>query len=185
MICVRQRKLIAGAVAVLLASSDVVGQAPAPAPEGAAQPSLSARLGVAAFPAKGQSATQQASDENQCFSWAKTQSGIDPFALQASQPAPPPPNQQAVASAGQGSAVRGAAGGAAIGAIAGNAGTGAAAGAAAGLIKRRRDQKQAAAQQQTQQESSSAASSAALAQARATYNKAFAACLEGKGYTVR
>ena len=185
MIYARGGMLGAGLVAVLFASSNGFGQTPAN--QGAAQPSLTARLGLHAFPAKGQSPTQESADQSQCFSWAKTQTGIDPFALQvqAAQAAPPPPDKQAVANAGQGSGARGAAGGAAIGAIAGDAGKGAAIGATVGLVQRRRQRKQAEADQQAHYESSSAASSAAFSQARANFDKAFAACLEGKGYTVK
>jgi len=175
--------LVVAVTAVLLASSvckTVVATA-----QGAAQQPLSAKLGVYVFPTKGQSASQQTLDENGCFNWAKAQSGFDPFSLQASQPAPPPPNPQAAAAAGQGSAVKGTAAGAAIGGIAGDAGKGAAIGATVGLVQRRRLQKQAEAQQEAQHESSSAASSAALTQARASYNKAFSVCMEGKGYAVK
>ena len=180
-------KLVAAAVAVLLASSNGNAQQAASSTEGAAQPSLSSKLGMHVFPAKGQSITQQTHDENACFSWAKTNTGVDPFTLQAqaSQPAPPPANSGPTGPVRTGSTVRGAAGGAAIGAVAGNAGAGAAAGAAFGAIRNRRAQKDVEAQQQAQHEAHSSAYSASLAQQRDSYNRAFTACLEGKGYTVK
>lgn len=128
------------------------------------------------YPAQGQSQAQQDRDRSECHSWAVQQSGFDPSRPQAAQTAP--------ATGPDGSMVRGAARGAAVGAvggaIAGSAGTGAAAGAAmGGLIggMRRADQSrqaQADAQQQ----------SAAAAQGRSAYNRAMAACLQARGYTV-
>jgi hypothetical protein len=155
--------------------------APAAAPTG----SLSSSLGLYAFPAKNQTAQQQASDETYCFGWAKTQTHIDPMNIN-----PQAPDQQTAAaqadSATQGArvggAARGAAGGAVIGAIVGDAGTGAAAGAAAGAMAggsaRRQARREAKAGGQQQADAS-------VAQQKATYNKAFSACMEGKGYTIK
>lgn len=152
---------------------------------------LTQRLGVYVFPSKGQSTTQQTVDENNCYSWAKARSGIDPL---ASSPQTPP-NQAAAAqngneaaAAGQGSAARGAAGGAAIGAIAGNAGKGAAIGATIGGVRRARVRRQAEEEAEAQKQQAQAAASQNQAhdsQRLSTYNKAFSACLEGKGYTVK
>ena len=117
------------------------------------------------YPAKGQSAAQQGKDGAECEAWARSQTGVDPAA--------PPPS----AGAGQhargtaGGAARGAAGGAALGAIAGDAGKGAAAGAVVGGVRGRRGSKQA---QQAQAQDS-----------RSAYDRAFAACMEGRGYTVK
>ena len=128
------------------------------------------------YPAKGQSAQQQKKDEAECYTWAVQQSGFDP--------AKPPPQQQAAAppttatGTTPGAGVRGAAGGAAVGAIVGDAGAGAAAGAVVGRSQSRR-QNAATAQQQSQQQQ------AAHAQQQAAFGKARAACLEGRGYTVK
>ena len=131
--------------------------------------STSAQAQSFVFPEKGQSAEQQQQDEFACHQWAKQQTGIDPNQQMAG--APPSPPQQ-------GGALRGAAGGAALGAIGGaiggNAGKGAAIGAATGALVggfRRADQRRAAEQSQ--------------AQASAAYGNANAACLEGRGYTVK
>ena len=131
---------------------------------------------VFAYPKKGQSQEQFEQDQFQCHKWAKGQTGVDPTQPKQSAAAPPPQ---------QGGAVRGAAKGAALGAIggaiAGDAGKGAAIGAgvgAAGGAMKRRQQEQQAAQAQQQ----------AQAQAQATrsqYDKAYAVCLEGRGYQVR
>ncbi|HKX59434.1 MAG TPA: hypothetical protein VJN00_08705, partial [Steroidobacteraceae bacterium] len=68
--------------AILLANAGVAaaqGAAPAPAtPAPAASQSLAAQNGLFVFPAKGQDAAQQATDESQCYDWTKTQTGYDP-----------------------------------------------------------------------------------------------------------
>lgn len=139
------------------------------------------------YPAKGQSQAQQDRDRYECHSWAVKQTGFDPSRAQAAAPSdsPPPTNQQTPA---QGHVVRGAARGAALGAvggaITGNAGTGAAAGAAMGGLAggmRRRDQRLQ--HQQQQQVASQAAANSQQSQ-RNAYNRAMAACLTGRGYTV-
>jgi hypothetical protein len=128
------------------------------------------------YPAKGQSAQQQQKDEAECYTWAVQQSGFDP--------AKPPPQQQAAkppttaTGTTPGAGVRGAAGGAVVGAIAGDAGAGAAAGAVVARSQSRRQNAAAAQQQQQQQQ-------AATTQQQATFGKARAACLEGRGYTVK
>lgn len=71
--------------------------------------------------------------------------------------------------------------GAAVGAIAGNAGKGAAIGAvtgtAAGGVRQRRANQAGAAQQQAGQQQT--------AQQMTTFNRAVAACMTGRGYTVQ
>ena len=136
------------------------------------------------FPAKGQSQDQMEKDKFDCYQWAKGQTGFDP--MQQPQASTPPPQQQPR----KGGVGRGAARGAAVGAVAGgvargDAGQGARTGAATGAVVgglRRRDQRrqqQQAEQQWAQQEA------ARYAQNRDGYNRAYSACLEGKGYTVK
>src|SRR5262245_52841019 len=148
------------------------------------------------YPAKGQSAEQQAKDEGECQTWAKGKTGIDPLALaqQASQPAPQvaAAPQQEVGGERVRGAVRGAAGGAVVGAIAGDAGKGAAIGAGAGTVaggvRKRQKQRQNEANQQqaAAQNQANAANQNANVQAQLdTFNKAYSACLEGRGYTVK
>ena len=128
------------------------------------------------YPAKGQSPDQQKKDEAECNKWAVGQTGVDPSKPQQQAAAPVQPTTPTGTTPGAG--VRGAARGAVIGGIAGDAGAGAAAGAVAGRGQSRRDnraqQQQAATQQQQTQSSQNAA-----------YAKARAACLEGRGYTVK
>ena len=112
-------------------------------------------------PNQGQSKDQQSKDTAQCQQWANGQA---------------PPSQGAT---GPGThprgTVRGAAGGAAtgaaVGAIAGDTGKGAAIGATVGAVGGRRSSKR---QQQ-----------AAQAGAANDWARAFAACMEGRGYSVK
>jgi len=140
---------------------------------------ISKSLGLYVFPSNNQDKATQEADEMACFNWAKEQTGYDPI-----NPPKYVPNK--VDSSADGSAVRGAArgaaGGAAIGAIAGDAGEGAAIGAVVGGVRGRRAKR---ANDQQQQQANNNAAAAASTAAAADYNKAFSACMEGKGYTVK
>ena len=138
------------------------------------------------YPAQGQSQEQMEKDKFECYQWAKQQSGFDP--MEQPKATTPPPQQEAP----KGGVVRGAVGGAAVGAVVGGivdgkkgarkgAGAGAAGGALVGGMQRqeqRRQQQQAQKQWEEQQV-------AQYAQQRDAYNRAYAACLEGKGYTAK
>jgi hypothetical protein len=127
------------------------------------------------YPAKGQSAQQQTKDDAECYAWAKNNTGVDPARVAQA----PPPQQPASDGQVAKGALRGAAGGAIIADVAGgHAGTGAAAGAIVGGIRgaRQKQQTQAAQQQQAQ---------AQQQQAMSTFNRAYGACMEGRGYTIR
>jgi len=136
------------------------------------------------FPAKGQSQEQTEKDKFDCYQWAKQQTGFDP--MQVPKTSSPPPQQQARGGGGLRGAAGGAIAGAAVGKIAGKSGSkGAAYGAGAGALlggMRQRGQRQndERARQQWEQDQA-----AAYAQKRNTYNRAYSACLEGKGYTVK
>ena len=114
------------------------------------------------YPQKGQSQAQQDQDRGACERWAQSQTGVNPGA-------PPPSERNPRRTVG--GAARGAAVGAAVGGIAGDAGKGAGAGAVVGGVAGRRRGKQ---EQQ-----------AAAAETQNTYVRAFSACMEGRGYTVR
>jgi hypothetical protein len=188
------------AMLVLFALS-TTAQTPSP---GVSAPSPARSIGLFAYPKNQQNADQQLRDENECYSSAKQQTGVD---AQAPPPAAPSAQEQkaaqeqaakqAAAAAPKGGAVkgsaRGAAGGAAIGAIAGDAGTGAAIGATAGAVRGRRQQKKAQkgaqqqaaeqtaqAQQQTQSEAN-----AKHQGALDTFKRAFSACMDARGYSVK
>ena len=128
------------------------------------------------YPAKGQSAEQQARDKGECQVWATQTTGVDPAALAMAPEAPAP----SAFGGGQrlGGAARGAAGGAAIGAIAGDAGEGAAIGAIAGTMAGGRRARMA-------QAGGVEAAQAQKQQKIQTYYRALSACLTGRGYTVQ
>ena len=135
------------------------------------------------FPAKGQSQEQMERDKFDCYQWAKQQTGFDP--MEMPQATAPPPQTASSGARPLRGAARGAAVGAVGGAIAGDTGKGAAIGAASGALIggiRRRDQ---ARQQQQAQQQWAEQQAAEYSQKRHTYNRAYAACLEGKGYTVK
>ena len=116
-----------------------------------------------AYPMKGQTSEQQSRDQQECAGWAVQQTGYPPAYSQGPS---------------TGGAVRGAAGGAALGAvggaIGGDAGKGAAIGAATGgLIGGVRQHRR-----NTQQANQSQ-------QANDAYRRAYAACLQGRGYSVQ
>jgi len=195
--------LILSAASVALAQAQPAQNSAAPAP--AAQSlawSPAQNIGMFAFPRNGQSADQQLKDESECYGMAKQRTGID-------AQAPPPKGlseeekkaaqQQAANNAPQAQgtrvrgAARGAAGGAAVGAIAGDAGKGAAAGAVVGTMKGGAAQRSANAQSKQQ-----AAAQTAAAQKKAeeqllaqhqegvdTFQRAFAACMDARNYSVK
>jgi hypothetical protein len=127
------------------------------------------------YPAQGQSAEQQQKDEGECYTWAKNQTGIDPLAADV---AAAPSTQQSA-----GGAVGGAAGGAIIGGIV-DGSDGAKTGAAVGLVggRMRQNSKNRAAAQNNQQNQQQA--QATNSENKATFNKAYGVCLQGRGYTV-
>jgi len=145
----------------------------------AQESTLASGLGLYVFPAKEQTIEQQDADELACYKWAKEQTGVDPIN---------PPEVQAaeVDRSADGTAVRGAArgaaAGAAIGAIAGDAGQGAAIGAVAGGLRGRRAK---VVGDEMEQQQNNAAAAAQTEELMANFNKAFSACMEGKGYTVK
>lgn len=179
------------------------GSAPAQTQQPASATSPAKSIGMFAYPKNQQTADQQLKDENECFASAKQQTGIEPQA-------PPPPTkteeqkkaeQQAAADNAKQvrggrvrGAARGAAGGAAVGAVADDeAGKGAAAGATAGAVvggaKQRQANKaakqqaaQATAQQQQQEE---AQAKAKHQQGIDTFKRAFSACMESRGYSIK
>lgn len=134
--------------------------------------------GIVVFPSNDQSQQQQKKDEFDCYLWAMEQTGIDPLNL--------PKVEVEVQSGPTGGAVRGAArgaaAGAAIGAIAGDAGEGAAIGAAAGGMRGVRQGRRAQAQQNQQAQAQAQQAEEDL---KNQFKKAWMACMEGKGYTVK
>jgi hypothetical protein len=150
----------------------------APASSAAPVQPISHGLGAIVYPAKGQSSEKQSVDEQECYNWSKTQTGIDPQAppvQPATEPAPGPRGQRVK------SAARGAAAGAVIGEVADNdADQGARVGATAGVLAgghKTREQKRA------EEEKAKADTQATQTGQQATFKKAFGTCMTGRGYT--
>ena len=134
-------------------------------------------VGVYVYPKQNQSRAQQDNDERQCYGWAQQQTGIDPAA-----PPPAAPEAQKMKGGGAKGAAAGASGGAVVGAITGDAGEGAAAGAAVGAMRGRRQQRKANKQAEKQAEASAKQQQE---QRLNTFRKAYSACLDGRGYSVK
>ncbi len=163
--------------AALLAQSQNQTPATPAAPASTVQP-VSQSLGLIVYPAKGQSAERQSVDEQECYNWAKSQTGIDPQA-----PAPATVASEESKPSGQRvkSAARGAAAGAIIGEVANNdADEGAKVGAAAGVLaggRRAREEKD------THEQQAKKEAQAAQSERQETFKKALGTCLQGRGYT--
>lgn len=136
-------------------------------------------LGVYVFPSNDQNSETQETDETFCYKWAMEQTGYDPLNPTKVEAAPVDKSPDGAAIKG---ATLGAAGGAAIGAISGDAGEGAAIGAIVGGIRARRAKKGADVAQEQNNKQAATNYSTQLAN---DYKKAFSACMEGKGYTVK
>ena len=154
---------------------------------------LAATLEVYVFPKSGQKASQQSKDESECYSWATTNTGVDPFQVdkdteqQQQQVAEQAQAAQgATRGAGARGAVRGAAAGALIGEIANDdASEGAAYGAALGAMRGRRQARSYQAQAAQQAEQSAVAIEESSEDRIENFKKAFSVCLEAKEYMVR
>lgn len=144
--------------------------------------SLSFAQDLFVFPSQGQSQEQMNRDKADCQVWATQQTGFDPMRTPTATTPPPTRGAQ------QGGILRGGARGAlvgtAAGAIAGNTGRGAAIGASSGALMggfRASDQRR---QERHAQEQWAQQQAAQHAQERDRFNRAYIACLQGKGYTV-
>ena len=193
------------------APANTAAQPAAPAPQPAAPPaptgpvpssSAAEKVGLYAYPSKGQTHDQQLIDESDCYNSAEQQTGVNP-----EMAAPRAPSSAEVQSAQSQAAeaapeakggrargaARGAVGGAVIGGIAGNAGAGAAIGATAGTVRGGRQQRQA--NEATKQQAASEAGAQVQQQyqgQKAAYNqqmdkfkRAFSACMDARGYSVK
>lgn len=148
---------------------------------GAAAGNPAAAQELFVYPNQGQDQAQQSQDQSECAAWATEQTGFNP----SSTPPPPPPAQSGKQPGGVGrGAVAGAGAGAVVGAIAGDAGKGAAIGAGGGgliggMRRRQYEQQQAQTNAEYQQQLSE------YSERVASFNRAYAACLDGRGYSVK
>ncbi|KXX67870.1 glycine zipper family protein [Flammeovirga sp. SJP92] len=145
----------------------------------ASNTSIAKSLGLFVFPSDGQDQATLDADEMACYKWAIEQTGYDPMnptKIEAKQADTSADGSMVVGAAG------GAAAGAAIGAIAGDAGKGAAIGSVVGGLKGRRAKVYGDAAEQAHHNETAAQQEKAL---KDNFNKAFTACMSGKGYTVQ
>lgn len=135
------------------------------------------------YPTKGQSQQQTEMDKGQCYTWAVQQSKYDPA---NPPPPPPPPSGGGSQQGGQmaGGLFGGALLGGGIGAISGHAGEGAAIGALFGGLRSARRSQQQQQEQQQQQMAYAQQQQASRSQGLNNYQRAFRACMNGRGYNV-
>ena len=168
----------AAAILAILASA---ANAQQPQPAAAASPA--AAVGLSVYPAKSQDAAQQGKDETECQDWSRTQA--------ASVPAPVPTASEPEQKGTGGERIKGAARGAAAGAVISevandDASEGAKVGAAAGVVAGGHRTRKARRDQRDQAETQKTANAQAAEQAKAdALKQGMAACLEGRGYTVK
>jgi hypothetical protein len=77
-----KRRITPHLLLVALTFTTLFAQQPSPSPAPAGQKTLAATLSVYAFPTKGQKPEQQSADEAECYKYAVTNTGSDPFELQ-------------------------------------------------------------------------------------------------------
>ncbi len=138
------------------------------------------------FPNDGQSQEQQEKDKFACYSWSKNQTGFDPMETPRVTEAPPQKEAK------RGGALKGGVGGALLGAAIGGISSGskgarkgaAIGGISGGVMGGARSQNQKRQEEHAEQQWAQDQANQ-YAQKRNFYNRAYSACLEGKGYTVR
>jgi outer membrane lipoprotein SlyB len=151
-------------------------------------PALAVSQDLVVYPAKGQSNEQTEKDKFECYGWAKGQSGFDPMQMPTASSPAPSKGDKSVAGGAVGGGVLGGVGGAVIGGIAsGKSGAkrgaligGLSGGALGGM--RSHSQNRQADQKRDQWEREQANQ---YMQQRNAYNRNYAACLEGRGYSVK
>jgi hypothetical protein len=137
---------------------------------------MASTVGLYVYPQKQQSATQQLTDEQQCYGSAKTQTGFDPNATTTAAKTTKP------SSGNDHAAAKGAMRGATIsGAVGGDPGHGAARGAILGSVRAKRKAKE----QSEQAEKKADATKTPQQQKQDDFKRAMSACLDARGYSVR
>lgn len=138
-----------------------------------------------AYPTKGQSQQQQEQDEFACYKWASQQSGFDPMAAPVTTS--PAPQDKSTGPGALGGAAIGAGAGAIGGAILGGKGKagrgallgGGLGGILGGLTSQNQHEKNKKKRNKWEREQTTQ-----YQQARGNYNRAYAACMSGRGYSV-
>lgn len=152
--------------------------------------SYAGQMGAYAFPRNGQTPQQQSQDESYCSQWASQQTGLNPALLQYKQEQAMEAQRQSYAKANQPTPVRklgrAALTGTAVGAMHGNMDAGAGRGAlmgttlmaSRGMAEMNEKKKQMALDQ-------SAVAAQSVEAETSSYLRAYGACMEGKGYSIR
>lgn len=149
------------------------------ATSGNSNSSIAKSLGLYVFPSEGQDQATSDADEMACYKWAIEQTGFDPMnptKIEAKQADTSADGSMVVGAAG------GAAAGAAVGAIAGDAGKGAAIGSVVGGLRGRKSKVHGDAVEQAH---NNEVASQQEKEFKENFNKAFSACMSGKGYNVQ
>lgn len=172
------RQLVFAAGGAILAGMSFA-QAPGNAASTAPVRLRASDMGIYVFGRSGQSSAQQAKDDGECYGAAAQQSNYDQRMAQAGQTQAPATAQQGGRAKG---AVKGAVAGTAVGAVVGDAGQGAAIGATTGVIaggsRQRRENKEA-------QQRAAQAVEQEKANALADLKRAYGACMDARGYSVK
>jgi hypothetical protein len=138
---------------------------------------MASTVGLYVYPKNGQSASKQLTDESQCYTNAKTQTGYDPNATTTA--ATPKKDDQ---KSGDKSVAQGAARGAVIsGATGGDPAAGARRGAILGGIKAKRKEKQ----DDQQADKQADAAKTTTQQPLDNFKRSLSACLDARGYSVK
>ena len=179
----RAATLLAAGLMAACASPPLVRDYPSRVPPAAIEPAP-----PAIYPARGQDARQLARDRFECYGWAVQQSGFDPARSLVRLPQPAV-RVEADPPAGVGTAA-GVLTGAAIGAaVSGRHHSGEAAAVGAvlgGIVGAASDSARAAEARRIESELNRQSARDNMLDARGqAYQRAFAACLEGRGYTVK
>lgn len=139
---------------------------------------VSAASEVIVFPAQGQSNEQMEKDKNTCSQWAKKETGFDPMVLPKASTPPPSSEKKS------GGVAKGGVAGAVVGGIVGGS-SGAKKGLAAGGLAGGVSQKSSNNKTEKAKKDWEQKEAQNYADNRNKYNRAFSACIEGKGYTVK
>ena len=149
-----------------------------------------ADMGVYAFPQKGQTQEQQTQDESKCTQWAQQKTGLNPAVLQYKQQEAMAKQQQVTQEANKPEVGRNlgraALTGAALGGINQGMDDGAGKGAVMGLTVGASKARANSIEQKKQGAVNAAQAQSQSVQAETeTYLRAYCACMEGQGYSVR
>jgi hypothetical protein len=170
-----KRTIVHGLALIIAGSLATASWAAAPASTPPVK-GMASTVGLYVYPKNAQSATQQLTDESQCYSNARTQTGFDPNATTTAEAASKKGKKGADKPVAQG-ALRGAV---VSGAVGGDPAAGARRGAILGGIRSKREQKQEA--EQAQQH---AAAAKATQQPLDNFKRSLSSCLDARGYSVK